>query len=252
MVALGRNDLDSRSGERVSRQEMAARVRSRKMDDAAPIPPPDRIVAIIPIGSLENAKSRLGGTLDAEERHDLIDTMIYRTVRAALATPGIAETLVVSPDREALEQATFLGARTMRQSGQGLNAGLREAREDAIAGGADAVMIVPIDLPLVSPDALEQLIAPLGVVGERPLVVLAPDRHGRGTNGLLLAPPDAIELAFGGDSRAAHAACAQAAGARYVELDGPLSLDIDTPDDLLLVEELADEAAEVLETADAG
>ena len=222
------------------------------MDDAAPSLPTNRIVAIIPIGTLENAKSRLGGTLDAEERRDLVDTMIYRTVRATLATPGIAETLVVSPDRDALEQATFLGARTMRQNGQGLNAGLREARDDAIAGGADAVVILPIDLPLISPDAIRQLIAPLDVVGERPLVVLAPDRHHRGTNGLVVAPPDAIELAFGGDSRAAHEACAREAGARYVELDGPLGLDLDTPDDLLLVEELAEDATGVLETADAG
>jgi 2-phospho-L-lactate guanylyltransferase len=219
------------------------------MVDAAPAP---RIVAIVPVGALENAKSRLGGSLDAEERRDLVDAMLARTLGATLATPGIAETLVVSPDPEALDQAARLGARTMRQRGQGLNAGLREARDDAIAGGADAVAILPIDLPLVSSAALSQLIAPLGVVGERPLVVLAPDRHRRGTNGLLLYPPDAIEPSFGGDSRAAHEACARDAGARYVELDGPLSLDLDTPDDLLLAESLADDPIEVLETADAG
>ena len=218
--------------------------------DAAPAQP--RVVAIVPIGALENAKSRLGGSLDAEERRDLVDAMIERTLGATTATSAIAETLVVSPDREALAQADRLGARTMRQRGQGLNAGIREARDDAIAGGADAVMIVPIDLPLVSPAALAQLVAPLGVVGERPLVVLAPDRHHRGTNGLLLAPPDAIEPSFGGDSRAAHEACARDAGARYVELDGPLSLDHDTPDDLLLVESLVDDPIGVLETADAG
>jgi 2-phospho-L-lactate guanylyltransferase len=218
--------------------------------DAAPAQP--RVVAIVPIGALENAKSRLGGSLDAEERRDLVDAMIERTLAATTATPTIAETLVVSPDREALAQADRLGARTMRQRGQGLNAGIREARDDAIAGGADAVMILPIDLPLVSPAALAQLVAPLGVVGERPLVVLAPDRHHRGTNGLLLAPPDAIEPSFGGDSRAAHEACAQDSGARYVELDGPLSLDLDTPDDLLLVESLVDDPIGVLETADAG
>ena len=218
--------------------------------DAAPAQP--RVVAIVPIGALENAKSRLGGSLDAEERRDLVDAMIERTLAATTATPAIAETLVVSPDREALAQAAGLGARTMRQRGQGLNAGIREARDDAIAGGADAVMILPIDLPLVSPAALAQLVAPLGVVGERPLVVLAPDRHHRGTNGLLLAPPDAIEPSFGGDSRAAHEACARDTGARYVELDGPLSLDLDTPDDLLLVESLVDDPLEVLETADAG
>ena len=213
-------------------------------DPAEPADPaePPRVVAIIPIGGLEGAKSRLGGTLDAEERRDLVDDLFYRTVRAALDTPGITETLVISPDREALEQATFLGARTLRQRSQGLNQGLGEARDDAIAGGADAILVLPIDMPLVSPEAIGALLAPLSVVGERPLVVLAPDRHLRGTNALLLAPPDAIRFAFGGDSRSAHASCAAENGARYVELDGPLALDIDTPDDLLLVESLADDA----------
>ena len=203
-----------------------------------------RIVAIVPIGALEGAKSRLGGTLDAEERRDLVDRMVNRTVRAALGTDGIAETLVVSPDREALAAAAELGARTLLQRSQGLNRGLGEARDDAIAGGANAIVVVPIDLPLVSPDAIAEIIAPLAVVAERPLVVLTPDRHGRGTNALLLAPPDAIEFGFGGDSRAAHAACAAEAGARYVELEGPLSLDLDTPDDLLFVEALATGAAD--------
>jgi 2-phospho-L-lactate/phosphoenolpyruvate guanylyltransferase len=214
--------------------------------------PAARIVAIVPVGSFENAKSRLGGKLDAEERRDLAEAMIDRTVRAATATPGIAETLVVSPDREAIDRAASLGARTIRQRGQGLNAGLREARDDAIAGGAEAIAILPIDLPLVTPEAIGRLLAPLGADGQRPLVVLAPDRHHRGTNGLLLAPPDAIEPSFGGDSRMAHEACARDVGARYVEIDGPLAVDLDTPDDLLLVESLAADRAAELETADAG
>ncbi len=65
------------------------------------------------------------------------------------------------------------------------------------------------------------------------MVVLVPDRHGSGTNALLLAPPNAIDFRFGEGSRAAHAAAAEAAGATYVELDGPLSFDLDTPEDLL-------------------
>jgi 2-phospho-L-lactate guanylyltransferase len=67
------------------------------------------------------------------------------------------------------------------------------------------------------------------------LVVIVPDRHGRGTNALVVAPPDAIEFGFGGDSRRAHAACAEEAGARLVELGGDLAIDLDTPDDLLLI-----------------
>jgi 2-phospho-L-lactate guanylyltransferase len=213
------------------------------MVDAAS--PAQRIVAIVPVGRLDGAKSRLGDTLDAEERHELAIDMLERTVRAALASTSIDETLVVSPDRDVLARAAEGGARTLLQRSQGLNRGLREARDDAIAGGADAVLIVPIDLPLVSPAALEQLIAPLAAIAERPVVVLALDRHGRGTNGLLVSPPDAIEFGFGGDSRAAHAACAAEAGARYIEVDGPLALDIDTPDDLLLVEQLLSETADV-------
>jgi len=60
------------------------------------------------------------------------------------------------------------------------------------------------------------------------------DRHGRGTNALLLSPPGLVMPAFGEDSRAAHRAAATAARARWLELDGPLALDVDTPADLLL------------------
>jgi 2-phospho-L-lactate/phosphoenolpyruvate guanylyltransferase len=200
-----------------------------------------RVVAIIPIGRLEGAKSRLGGTLDAEERRDLVEAMASRTIRAALAAPGIDEVLVISPDPDVRNRAAALGARTLRQRTNGLNAGLAEARADVMAAGAHAVAIVPIDLPLISPDTIAQLIAPLNAVADRPLVILAPDREGKGTNGLVLSPPDAIEFGFGGESLARHRQRAAAAGARYIELAGPLGLDLDTPDDLLLAEELTSE-----------
>jgi 2-phospho-L-lactate/phosphoenolpyruvate guanylyltransferase len=195
-----------------------------------------RVVVIVPVSTLDGAKSRLGETLDAEERRDLVTRMIRRTVEAAVATPGIAETIVVTPDDEVRGLALAAGGRPIRQGSHGLNRGLRQAREEAVAGGADAVLVLPIDLPMVSPSAIAAVLAPLDD-GGRPLVVAVSDRHRRGTNALLVAPPDAIEFAFGGDSRAAHAACAEEVGARFVELDGPLTLDLDTPDDLLLVEE---------------
>jgi len=201
---------------------------------------PGDVVAIVPIGAIEGAKSRLGRTLDAEERRDLVLRLAARTVRAAVAAAGVIETLVITPDDEVRALALEAGARPMRQRTQGLNQALVEARDEAIAAGATAVLVVPIDLPLVTAEALETVLAELAAPG-RPLVVLVPDRHTRGTNALLVAPPDAIEFAFGGDSRAAHATAAGRAGARLVELGGPLSLDLDTPDDLLLLEELAPE-----------
>jgi 2-phospho-L-lactate guanylyltransferase len=207
------------------------------------------IIAVVPIGALEGAKSRLGEMLDAEERRDLVSRLTRRTIEATMSTPGIDETIVVTPDDEIRHLALELGARPLRQRGQGLNQGLREGRDEVQAAGADALLVLPIDLPLVSADALKSL---LGVLDDprRPLAVIVPDRHGRGTNALLLAPPDAIEFCFGGDSRAAHVDCAVSRGVRVVETDGPLALDLDTPADLLAFEGLAPEVV-VGETADA-
>jgi len=212
------------------------------------------VVAIVPVGGLEGAKSRLGDTLDAEERRDLTIGLLTRTLEAIHSSPGIAEMIVVTPDNDVRRLALAAGARPLRQRSQGLNRGLREARDEAVARGATAIAIVPVDLPLISPEAIAGLLAPLADPGvdpgkdsARPLVVLVPDRHGRGTNAMLVAPPDAIEFQFGGDSRAAHADCAREAGARLVELaDSALALDLDTPDDLLLVEGMAPEAVDAL------
>lgn len=193
------------------------------------------VYALIPVGALDGAKSRLGAVLDAEERHDLVLRLADATIRAAVATPGIAETLVITPDDTVRGLALTAGARPILQRSRGLNAGLREARAEALAAGATAVLILPIDLPQVSPAALGEVVDALRD-DAGPLVVLVPDRHGRGTNTLLLAPPDVIEVCFGGDSHAAHAAAAADVGARFLELGGPLAYDLDTPDDLLLAQ----------------
>lgn len=201
-------------------------------------------MVVVPVGALEGAKSRLGAALDAEERRDLVLTLLDRTLGAVVALPEIAETIVITPDDDVRGRALASGARPIRQRGTGLNAGLRQARDDALAGGASAILILPIDLPRISPEGLREVLATLDEPG--PLVTLVSDRHRRGTNALLVAPPDAIEPEFGGDSRAAHRAAAREAGARYVEISGPLSIDLDTPEDLLLAESLAAETADAV------
>jgi 2-phospho-L-lactate guanylyltransferase len=226
----------------------------------SPAAAPARIAAIIPVGTAEGAKTRLAETLDAEERHELVDGFLARTVVTALAVTRFADVLVVSPDRELLERATGLGARTLRQRSRGLRAGLADARADVVAGGATAVVVLPIDLPFVSVAAVDAVVDALlgsgaasgssgagsgssgaasGSTG--PTVVLVTDRHGTGTNALGLRPPGVIDFAFGPGSRAAHRERAAAARARYVEVDGPLTVDLDTPEDLVFVESVAPE-----------
>lgn len=202
---------------------------------------PERIAAIIPVGTLEDAKTRLGGALDAEERQDLAERLLRRTVAVALEVDRLADILVISPDRGVLGLAADLGARTLRQRSSGLNAGLGEARADVVAGGADAILVLPIDLAYVSTDAVATVLARLDDPRTVASVVLVTDRHGTGTNLLALRPPDVIDFCFGPGSRQAHRDAARTAGATYVEVDGPLAFDIDTPADLVLVEAMAAE-----------
>lgn len=195
----------------------------------------------IPVRSFEGAKSRLGAVLDAEERHELVETLLRRTIGAALATRGVAEILVVSPDPAVLGVATAAGARPIEQRSRGLNPALQEARD---AATAPRLLIIPADIPGVDARSLERVLA-AGDAAGRPSVVLVPDRHGRGTNALLLDPPDVIDPAFGGDSRAGHAWLASSADAAYAEVSDVLGLDVDTPEDLLLAEAIAPEAIHV-------
>ncbi len=193
---------------------------------------------VIPVRGLEGAKSRLGEVLDAEERRDLVERLLRGTVSTSLATPGVTEVIVISPDTEALDVAAGAGAHPIAQRSRGLNPAIVEARA-AIPPDA-RMMVVPSDLPAVTPATLGAVLHAADAAGP-PCVVIAPDRHGRGTNALLLDPPGVIDPAFGGDSRAAHAWLASSAGAAFVEVEGDLGLDLDTPDDLLLAGKTAPE-----------
>lgn len=198
---------------------------------------------MVPVRALEGAKSRLGDVLDAEERRELVERLLRGTVAAALATLGVRLVLVVSPDPEVLDVALDAGASGVRQLTSGLNAGIAEALRDPAASGAARVLVLPGDLPGIAPFDIAALLAAADAAEPSPrVVVLATDRHGRGTNALLLQPPDVIEPAFGGDSRAAHRRLAAAADAAYRETPDVLDMDLDTPDDLLLLESLRPEA----------
>ena len=195
-----------------------------------------RIVAVVPVRSLSSGKSRLGEPLDAEERADLVLALLRRTVEQALAATRLAGVVVVSEDADLLRQARAMGAASLLQERPGLNEGLAEARA-AADPEATAIMVLPADLPGVAASAIDELAEAAELAQraapDRPVVALVPDRHGTGTNALLVAPPDAIPFRFGAGSRAAHGAAARAVGASYVELAGPLTFDLDTPEDLL-------------------
>ena len=194
-----------------------------------------RTWAVVPIRGLATAKTRLGPDLDPARRRALGEAMLRRTLEATRDAGSIVGTVVVTKDPEVAGLAQAHGAVGLVEHLPGMNEAIDAARSVAVARGATAVLVLPADIPGVDAAAIDEIVVAAAAEGaSRSLVGLVSDRHGRGTNALLLAPPGVIEPRFGEDSRAAHHAAATAAGASWLELDGPLALDVDTPADLLL------------------
>ena len=194
-----------------------------------------RTLAILPVKSFGAAKQRLADTLGAGARQALAQAMFTDVLSSLRRAPGLDEIVVVTADGAAEAAAAGDRVRVLYdavQSGQSDAAliGIRHALER----GYDRVLLVPGDTPLVQPGELAAL------VSDTHAVVVVPDRHGTGTNALLLSPPEAIEPSFGPGSFARHVAAAEATGLPYrVEDASSLALDVDTPGDLAeLVAEL--------------
>ncbi len=171
------------------------------------------------------AKSRLAGALAPEERSTLAVAMLADVIRATSAA-GLAGTIAVL-DRS----VPVAGVRVLRDPGGGLNGAVEAGVGEAVAMGAEIALVLPGDIPLLDADDLRGLVA-LASTAER-MVIVATDRHGTGTNALVLRPPRIVSPAFGPGSAERHLASAIAAGAlpRRVDCAG-IALDIDTPLDL--------------------
>lgn len=204
-------------------------------------------VALIPLNQLAAAKSRLSPLLPEAERRALVLWMAGRVLAAVRDSDRVVAIGVVSPDPEVLDWAARRGAVPVRQREGDLNAGLELGRSWAQARGADALLVLLGDLPCLSACEVRDFLAlaetiPIG----RPLVALAPDRHERGTNGLLLRPADALPFAFGEGSLARHEALARERGIATVRFHTRgLRYDVDTPADLRKVTPFEDGDARI-------
>ena len=192
--------------------------------------------AIVPVKPLRRGKSRLSGTLTDDERAHLNELLLEHTLKTLADLKELEEALVVSRDPHALTLARKYGARTVREDGQPhLNTALTRATVVAKLHATSGVLILPADLPLLT---REDVLTLIERASNPPVVVIAPDRHHRGTNALLLSPPGLIEYDFGEDSFKRHCERAKQAGARLEIVDLPsLGLDLDLPADLELLRE---------------
>lgn len=193
--------------------------------------------AIVPVKPLRRGKSRLAGALTEEERATLNQELLERTLKTLTGLKELDKVLVVSRDSHALTIARNHGAKTVQEDGQPhLNTALARASVIAQVHATQGVLVLPVDLPLLSTDDVLELI---DRAAKPPVVVIAPDRHHKGTNALLMVPAGQIEYDFGEGSFQRHCERAIASGARLEVVELPsLGLDLDDPEDLELIRRL--------------
>lgn len=171
------------------------------------------MIALVPLKSLDDAKSRLGEVLDAAERHDLALRMLTRVVHACQSS-GL-DVAIVSSDPMAYVAARELGATVVDDGGEDLTGSVRRGLE--AYADADAALVIAADLPYVSAEDITALLAAADPVA------VAPSPDGR-TNAVAARPPSAFTPSYGPGSAARH-------GGRTVVREG-LARDLDTPADL--------------------
>lgn len=190
-----------------------------------------KLWAIIPVKPLNRAKSRLAGVLSPEQRYELAHMMLQRVLTVVMDVPLIAGTLIISRDTQVLGIARDFGATTLQETTPlALNSALQRATQVLRLRHADAVLVLPADLPFITRDALIELIesAP-----DSPALVLTTDTHNDGTNAMLVSPPGLFDYMYGEGSFERHRVAARLAGAEVVTYDSDaLQLDIDVPEDL--------------------
>lgn len=205
--------------------------------------------AVLPVKRFDAAKQRLA-SLDEARRRKLTEAMVADVLEAIGKARAIDRLIVVSGDPVAQELAYEAGAEVAPDPE---DAGHSEAALAGIAraevAGAERVALLAGDCPLLDPRELDRLLT--GVPGN--YVGIVPDRHGTGTNALLLSPPDAIAPAFGEGSRDRHVEAARQAGIPFgIEELPSIELDLDTPADVIaLTRELEREPKRARRTAKA-
>src|ERR1700730_10811767 len=161
----------------------------------------------------------------------LAHAMVSDVLAAVGNAACIERTIVVTSERAVAREARAQGALVLEDSEQaGQSAAVSIGVERALAERYERVLCIPGDCPALEPGELDRLLHAASDAAE---VVIVPDRHGTGTNGLLLTPPDVILPSFGPGSCERHRALAQAAGAGCrLEHPSSLLLDIDSGEDL--------------------
>jgi 2-phospho-L-lactate/phosphoenolpyruvate guanylyltransferase len=193
--------------------------------------------AIVPVKPLKQGKSRLSGVLSEDERYMLTSTLLGNTLRSLSLAKVVDQILVVSRDSTVLAVAREFKAKTVQEeTPSNLNQALSLGTRVAVYSGAQRVLVLPADLPLLSTREVEEFVSKQN---DPPHLVIAPDRRRDGTNAMLVSPANAMEYQFGPGSYQRHMDQAVSKGIKVdVYLSRVMELDLDLPEDLEMLKQI--------------
>ena len=203
------------------------------MSDSVPRRMSERrgLCAVVPVKLFSRTKRRLIPLLSRHERKALARAMLEDVLLALTRAPSLAGIAVITGDAEATAMAYAGGALVIADTeNAGTTAAVTAAAQHLDGMGRKGMLIVPADVPLITPADIEAIVAAHRVA---PSVTLVPASTDGGTNALACSPLRAVPFAFGEDSFRRHR---EAAWARGIEPEilglERVGHDIDRPDDL--------------------
>lgn len=187
---------------------------------------------VIPVKSLGQSKQRLANILTEEQRQLLAEAMFKDVLAAVTATSAIHQVLVVTRDDSVREIARNMGAEVLIEPDHctGLNEAIALGVHHVELHGGNKALVLHGDVPLANTEDLDYLFTTHLDGG----VTLVPDEDENGTNGMLFDLPTEIVFQYGEGSYRKHLQASGELGliCNIAELPD-LTLDIDSPDDLL-------------------
>ncbi len=173
---------------------------------------------LLPVKDLRNAKKRLMGVLTPEERFGLAQAMLADTIRTVQGVRRAEKIFVITNYQPVLDIAEENRWEILREDRQiSESDSVDTASQICEQRGVRSLLRLPLDLPLVRPGDLDELLA----IECRPRgTVIVPSRDGTGSNALLRTPPTLFPSHFGEGSFAKHLAKAERAGAQIITCRG--------------------------------
>jgi 2-phospho-L-lactate guanylyltransferase len=187
-----------------------------------------KVFGLIPVKELSKSKERLSSVLKPKERRNFVITML-RDVLEAAHSSILNKIMVVGHDSVVSDITKEFGVYFLTDPGEGLNRAIGYGIQTCIKEGADAVLIIPADIPLIEVEDINNI---LQLTSENDSIVLTQSQK-KGTNALMLKPPDVIKTHFGSNSFHKHINEAKNRQASLKIYQSPrVSLDIDSKEDL--------------------